>query len=73
MTVPSPCNDVCRMHEPTGWCEGCGRTIEEIAGWGSLDDAGRRRIWALLPARQAELQRRLFPETPETLPEPSRR
>jgi hypothetical protein len=50
------------MHEPTGWCEGCGRTIEEIAAWGSLDDAGRERIRALLPARRAELQRVLFPD-----------
>ena len=29
-TVPSPCNDICRMHAGTGFCEGCGRTIDEI-------------------------------------------
>jgi len=55
--VPSPCIDVCRIHAPTGWCEGCARTIAEIAAWSSLDDDGRRRVWQMLPARQAELRR----------------
>ena len=62
MSVPSPCNDVCRMHASSGLCEGCGRTIEEIAAWGGLSDAGRARIAALLPARMAALHRQLFPE-----------
>lgn len=61
-TIESPCNDVCRMHAPTGWCEGCGRTIEEIAAWSRLDAAARRRVWALLPARRAELRHRLSTE-----------
>ena len=25
--VPSPCTDVCRMDEASGWCEGCARTL----------------------------------------------
>ena len=29
--VPSPCISVCRMDERTGWCEGCLRTLAEIA------------------------------------------
>lgn len=57
--VPSPCVNVCRMHEPTGWCEGCARTLGEIAAWGRYDDAAKRRVWALLPARREELKRRL--------------
>ena len=32
--VPSPCISVCRMDAVTGWCEGCFRTLDEIAGWG---------------------------------------
>jgi hypothetical protein len=47
------------MHAPTGWCEGCARTIGEIAAWGRYDDASKRRVWALLPERRAELQRLL--------------
>ncbi len=55
MSVPSPCIDVCKMNPATGWCEGCLRTIDEIMAWGALDDAGKRRVWALLPARRATL------------------
>ncbi len=50
--VASPCINICRMHAPTGWCEGCLRTIDEIATWGRLDDAGRRAVLARLPARR---------------------
>jgi len=50
--VPSPCISVCRMNAATGWCEGCLRTIEEIAAWSRLADEEKRRVWALLPARR---------------------
>lgn len=53
--VASPCNGVCRLDAATGWCLGCGRTIDEIAAWSTLDDDGRRRVWAALPARRARL------------------
>ena len=55
MSIPSPCISVCRLHPATGWCEGCARSIDEIAAWGRLDDAGKRAVWALLPARRARL------------------
>jgi predicted Fe-S protein YdhL (DUF1289 family) len=51
--VPSPCIGVCRIDEATGWCAGCWRTLDEIAGWGTSDDATRRRIWQAIEARQA--------------------
>jgi uncharacterized protein len=53
--VASPCKNICRMHEPTGWCLGCGRTLDEIALWSVLDDDDKRAVWALLPARVAQL------------------
>ncbi len=53
--VPSPCRDVCRMDPTSGYCEGCLRTIEEIAGWSSAGDEDKRRIWAQLPQRAAWL------------------
>jgi predicted Fe-S protein YdhL (DUF1289 family) len=53
--VPSPCTQVCRLDPATGWCEGCLRTMEEIAAWGSIDDARRREIWKRLPARRQAL------------------
>ena len=54
--VRSPCISVCRMDPATGWCEGCMRTIDEIAAWGSLSEEARRRIWAELPERRRSLQ-----------------
>ncbi len=52
-TVPSPCIDVCKIDASTGWCEGCLRTIDEIAAWGALDNRAKRDIWKRLPARRA--------------------
>ncbi len=54
--VASPCINICRMHAPTGLCEGCARTITEIAGWGQAGDAERIRILALLPERRSLLK-----------------
>jgi uncharacterized protein len=53
--VPSPCTDVCRIDERSGWCAGCLRTIDEIAAWSALDDAAKRKVWAELAARRAQL------------------
>ena len=51
--VPSPCISVCRIDPATGWCEGCYRTIDEIAHWGLLDDAEKRGVWLELNRRRA--------------------
>jgi len=55
--VASPCPNVCRMDERSGWCEGCLRTIDEIIQWGSLDDAAKRRVWRLLEQRREIVDR----------------
>ena len=52
-TVSSPCTSVCRMDARTGWCEGCLRTLDEIAAWSGFDDADKRRLWLLLDQRRA--------------------
>ena len=52
--VPSPCLSICRMEAASGWCEGCLRTLDEIAAWGRLDDEGKRAIWAGLGERAAQ-------------------
>lgn len=54
--VKSPCTNVCRMHGATGWCEGCARSIAEIASWSGLDDEGKRAVLAQLPARRDVLK-----------------
>lgn len=37
MSVPSPCINICVMGDD-GYCDGCLRTIEEIATWSILSD-----------------------------------
>jgi len=41
------------MDPATGFCAGCGRTLQEIGGWMSYSDVERSRIMALLPTRLA--------------------
>lgn len=50
--VPSPCVNVCQLDPRTGWCLGCHRTIDEIAAWSRLDDAGKRAVWDLIDERK---------------------
>ena len=53
--MASPCVNVCVIDDATRWCLGCGRTIEEIVGWGVADTNARQAIWARLPERMAAL------------------
>lgn len=52
--VPSPCINVCRMNRSTGLCEGCLRTIDEIANWSSFDDAAKRAVWDEIDRRHVD-------------------
>ena len=49
--VPSPCINICRIDPETGLCAGCRRSLDEIAAWSRLDDAGKRVVWARLARR----------------------
>jgi len=51
-TVASPCSGVCRMNAATGLCEGCLRTIDEIAVWGQAPDVQKRAILARVAERR---------------------
>ena len=51
LSSSSPCIGVCTIDAPSGQCAGCGRTIDEIVGWGGLSQAERVAVMALLPAR----------------------
>ena len=42
--VQSPCVNICRMKD--GLCEGCGRTLGEIAEWSVATDDRRLAILA---------------------------
>ncbi len=52
--VPSPCIDVCRMDATTTLCQGCLRTLDEIAAWSRADDAARLVILAAVARRRQE-------------------
>jgi predicted Fe-S protein YdhL (DUF1289 family) len=52
--VASPCIDICRMNPATAQCEGCYRTLDEIAAWSSLSHEEKRAVLAQLPARRAQ-------------------
>ncbi|RJG07501.1 DUF1289 domain-containing protein [Noviherbaspirillum cavernae] len=53
--VPSPCINVCRMNPRTGLCEGCYRTIDEIAQWGSASEETKRAVWVEIRRRQHDV------------------
>jgi uncharacterized protein len=55
--LPSPCISVCRMHASSGWCEGCLRTLDEIAAWSRMDEAGKRAVWLQLSQRRVQWRR----------------
>jgi len=41
----SPCTNLCVLDPATGWCEGCRRTLDEIARWSAMTASEK---WAVL-------------------------
>lgn len=54
--VASPCTKVCAVDERTGFCVGCLRTLNEIAGWGSLGNADKREILDRIAVRRKSVR-----------------
>ncbi|MCC7182062.1 MAG: DUF1289 domain-containing protein [Rhodocyclaceae bacterium] len=52
---PSPCVGVCRMSDQYRWCEGCLRTLPEIAVWGRATPEHKLRILEEIKKREASL------------------
>ncbi|MCP5159361.1 MAG: DUF1289 domain-containing protein [Gammaproteobacteria bacterium] len=48
---PSPCIGVCTIHPKTQWCEGCYRTLDEIAAWWDYTPQQKRVILSKLEDR----------------------
>jgi predicted Fe-S protein YdhL (DUF1289 family) len=44
------------MNDATGLCDGCLRTLSEIAAWGSLNDPQRHSVWLRIRERRAQAQ-----------------
>ncbi|HSC59934.1 MAG TPA: DUF1289 domain-containing protein [Rhizomicrobium sp.] len=49
--ISSPCTKVCTIDAASRLCMGCGRSLEEIARWGSLSEAERQETMRALPER----------------------
>lgn len=55
--VVSPCISVCRMDGDGGLCQGCYRSLDEIAAWSTMSDDQRRVVWsAVLQREQSHLE-----------------
>jgi predicted Fe-S protein YdhL (DUF1289 family) len=52
--VSSPCCRVCVVDPVSGLCKGCGRTLAEIARWGTMSEAERRAVMAGLDDRMRQ-------------------
>ncbi|MCE7033218.1 DUF1289 domain-containing protein [Lysobacter sp. GX 14042] len=57
----TPCTGVCTINQ-RGLCDGCHRTLDEIAGWSQMDQA-----------RREELMDEVLPARADTPPDPARR
>ena len=56
MAVLSPCVGICRIHPQSRLCEGCGRSLVEIAEWPAWSDERRRAVLARLARRNPSAQ-----------------
>jgi uncharacterized protein len=56
----SPCINICHMNEASGLCEGCLRTLDEIAAWSTLDDDAKRAVWNAIDSRHAQWMAQRF-------------
>jgi predicted Fe-S protein YdhL (DUF1289 family) len=49
--ISTPCIKVCEIDPASRLCRGCGRSLDEIARWGSLTEAERIALMATLHER----------------------
>jgi predicted Fe-S protein YdhL (DUF1289 family) len=50
--LESPCIKVCRVDKLSGFCEGCFRTLSEIASWSEMSRQQRKAVLAVLSVRR---------------------
>ncbi len=49
--IETPCVKICTLDPKSGLCLGCGRNVDEIAGWTRLSGAERAAIMNVLRDR----------------------
>jgi hypothetical protein len=52
LAVTSPCIGICAVDDETGRCDGCARTLDEIAGWTAMGPERREQVMGELPGRK---------------------
>jgi len=52
------------MEERSGWCEGCLRTLDEIAAWSTMSEGAKRSVWKLLGPRREQRAALALPTEP---------
>jgi predicted Fe-S protein YdhL (DUF1289 family) len=62
--MKSPCVDVCIMDPESGLCQGCRRTLDEIARWSQMTEREREDVFASLAARKQGKTESDIPEVP---------
>ncbi|EFO30460.1 YbaK/prolyl-tRNA synthetase associated region [Roseibium sp. TrichSKD4] len=50
--MESPCIKLCQIDQATRLCQGCFRSLDEIAGWSRMSDAERSAVMAVLDERR---------------------
>jgi hypothetical protein len=49
--ISTPCIKICEIDPASRLCRGCGRSLNEIAQWGSLSESQRLAIMGTLSER----------------------
>jgi predicted Fe-S protein YdhL (DUF1289 family) len=53
--IESPCVNICEIDPATRLCEGCYRSLDEIAAWADASDATKRLILTAVAQRRFNL------------------
>ncbi len=56
--ISTPCVKICVVDPVSALCIGCGRSVEEIAGWTELSEPDRLAVMAGLEARLVAMRAR---------------
>ena len=56
LPTPSPCIGLCHLNDATGLCEGCYRSLQEIALWSGFNEADRRAVLGAVEERKRQMQ-----------------
>jgi len=62
-SIQSPCVLICSIDMKTGYCFGCARTRDEIAGWMTYSNGERSQIMSELDERMERIEKKPRRET----------